>query len=99
MPKATNLDGLQLPCPLHGRVKPPLRAVNATTQAAFSGYRIRFIKSDVAVADAILTVRSQLGSVCECGRWTRSWIGLTPKVHGCDKTGFHSEYVENFAVR
>ena len=42
---------------------------------------------------------SQLGSMCECGRRTSRWIGLTPKVHGCDKTGVHSEYVENFAVR
>jgi uncharacterized protein (TIGR02246 family) len=32
-------------------------AVNGTTQAAFSNYRIRFIKPDVAVADALLTVR------------------------------------------
>jgi hypothetical protein len=35
--------------------------------------------------------------MCECGRRTSSWIGLTPKVHGRDKTGVHSEYVENFA--
>ena len=27
------------------------------------------------------TSRSQLGSMCECGRRTGSWIGLTPKVH------------------
>ena len=32
------------------------QAVNATTQAAFSNYRIRFIKPDIAVADALLTV-------------------------------------------
>src|SRR5713101_1120893 len=30
------------------------QAVNATTQAAFSNYRVRFIKPDVAVADALL---------------------------------------------
>jgi uncharacterized protein (TIGR02246 family) len=36
-------------------------AVNGTTQAAFSDYRIRFIKPDVAVADAILTVRNVNG--------------------------------------
>ena len=37
------------------------QAVNATTQAAFTNYRIRFIKSDVAVADALLTVRNVNG--------------------------------------
>src|SRR5215469_14233361 len=30
--------------------------VNSNTQAAFSDYRIRFIKPDIAVADALLTV-------------------------------------------
>jgi len=34
------------------------QAVTATTQAAFSKYRIRFIKPDVAVADAVLTLRN-----------------------------------------
>jgi uncharacterized protein (TIGR02246 family) len=34
------------------------QAVIATTQAACSNYRIRFIKPDVAVADALLTVRN-----------------------------------------
>ena len=38
-----------------------LQAVNATTQAAFTNYRIRFIKPDVAVADALLTVRNVNG--------------------------------------
>ena len=37
------------------------QAVIATTQAAFSNYRIRFIKPDVAVADALLTVRNVNG--------------------------------------
>lgn len=37
------------------------QAVTATTQAAFSNYRIRFIKPDVAVADALLTVRNVNG--------------------------------------
>ena len=37
------------------------QAVNSTTQAAFSNYRIRFIKPDVAVADALLTVRNVNG--------------------------------------
>ena len=32
------------------------QAVTATTQATFSNYRIRFIKPDLAVADALLTV-------------------------------------------
>ena len=36
-------------------------AVNGTTQAAFSNYRIRFIKPGVAVADALLTVRNVTG--------------------------------------
>ena len=37
------------------------------------------------------TAGSQLGSMCECGRRTSSWIGLTLKVHGRDKTGVHHE--------
>ena len=38
-----------------------LQAVNDTTQAAFSNYRIRFIKRDVAIVDALLTVRNVNG--------------------------------------
>ena len=37
------------------------QAVTATTQATFSNYRIRFIKPDLAVADAVLTVRNVNG--------------------------------------
>jgi uncharacterized protein (TIGR02246 family) len=37
------------------------QAVNGTTQAAFSDYRVRFIKPDVAVVDALLTVRNVNG--------------------------------------
>ena len=37
------------------------QAVNDSTQAAFSNYRIRFIKPDVAVVDAVLTVRNVNG--------------------------------------
>ena len=37
------------------------QAVNGDTQAAFSNYRIRFIKPDVAVVDALLTVRNVNG--------------------------------------
>jgi uncharacterized protein (TIGR02246 family) len=37
------------------------QAVNGTTQAAFSNYRIRFIKPDIAVVDALLTVRNVNG--------------------------------------
>lgn len=37
------------------------QAVNGSTQAAFSNYRIRFIKPDVAVVDALLTVRNVNG--------------------------------------
>ena len=37
------------------------QAVNGSTQAAFSNYRIRFIKPDVAVADAVLTLHSVNG--------------------------------------
>ena len=37
------------------------QAVTPTTQAAFSNYRIRFIKPDVAVADALLTVHNVNG--------------------------------------
>ena len=37
------------------------QAVNGTTQAAFSNYRVRFIKRDVAVVDALLTVRNVNG--------------------------------------
>lgn len=34
------------------------QAVTATTQAAFSNYRVRFIKPDVAVVDALLTLHN-----------------------------------------
>lgn len=37
------------------------QAVNGTTQAEFSDYRIRFIKPDVATVDAILTVHNVNG--------------------------------------
>ena len=37
------------------------QAVTPTTQAAFSNYRVRFIKPDVAVADAFLTVHNVTG--------------------------------------
>jgi uncharacterized protein (TIGR02246 family) len=37
------------------------QAVNGTTQAAFSTYRVRFVKPDVAVVDALLTVRNVNG--------------------------------------
>jgi uncharacterized protein (TIGR02246 family) len=37
------------------------QAVNDTTQAAFSNYRVRFIKPDVAVVDALLTVHNANG--------------------------------------
>ena len=37
------------------------QAVTATTQAAFSNYRVRFIKPDVAAVDAVLTVRNVNG--------------------------------------
>jgi len=37
------------------------QAVNGNTQAAFSNWRIRFIKPDVAVADALLTLRNVNG--------------------------------------
>src|SRR5215470_682684 len=34
------------------------QAVNSTTQAAFSNYRVRFIKPDVAFVDAVLTLHN-----------------------------------------
>jgi len=37
------------------------QAANGTTQAAFSNYRVRFIKPDVAVVDALLTVHNVNG--------------------------------------
>ena len=37
------------------------QAVNGTTQATFSNYRVRFIKPDVAVVDALLTVHNANG--------------------------------------
>ena len=37
------------------------QAVNGTTQAAFSNYRVRFIKPDVVVVDALLTVHNVNG--------------------------------------
>src|SRR5215510_9827785 len=52
---------------LQGRVAmvkdfgPEAQAVNSTTQAEFSDYRIRFIKPDVAFVDALLTVRNVNG--------------------------------------
>ena|GEM_PF-3228719 len=45
------------------------------------------------------TAESQLGSRCEGGRRTSGWIGLIPKVHGCDETALHGEHVKNLAVR
>jgi uncharacterized protein (TIGR02246 family) len=52
---------------LQGRVAmvkdfgPEAQAVNGTTQAAFSNYRVRFIKPDVAVVDALLTIHNVNG--------------------------------------
>ena len=37
------------------------QAVNGSTQAAFSNYRVRFIKPDIAVVDALLTVHNVNG--------------------------------------
>ena len=37
------------------------QAVNGTTQAALSNYRVRFIKPDIAVVDAVLTVHNVNG--------------------------------------
>jgi uncharacterized protein (TIGR02246 family) len=37
------------------------QAVNDNTQAAFSNYRIRFVKRDVAAVDALLTLRNVTG--------------------------------------
>src|SRR5258706_14660331 len=37
------------------------QAVNRTTEEAFSNYRVRFIKPDVAVVDALLTVHNANG--------------------------------------
>src|SRR5262245_49929061 len=37
------------------------QAVNGTTQAAFSNYLVRFIRPDVAVVDALLTVHNVNG--------------------------------------
>jgi uncharacterized protein (TIGR02246 family) len=37
------------------------QAVNGSTQAAFSNYRVRFIKPDLAVVDALLTVHNVNG--------------------------------------
>ena len=37
---------------------PEAQAVTATTQAAFSNYRVRFIKPDLAVVDALLTLHN-----------------------------------------
>jgi uncharacterized protein (TIGR02246 family) len=37
------------------------QAVNGSTQAAFSNYRVRFIKPDVAVVDALLTIHNVNG--------------------------------------
>jgi uncharacterized protein (TIGR02246 family) len=37
------------------------QAVNGSTQASFSDYRIHFIKPDIAVVDALLTIRNVNG--------------------------------------
>ncbi len=37
------------------------QAVNGSTQAAFSNYRVRFVKPDVAVVDAMLTIHNVNG--------------------------------------
>jgi hypothetical protein len=37
--------------------------------------------------------------MCECGRRTSDRIGLISKVHGCNETAVHGEYVENLAIR
>jgi len=37
------------------------QAVNGTTQATFSNYRVRFVTPDVAVVDALLTVQNANG--------------------------------------
>jgi uncharacterized protein (TIGR02246 family) len=37
------------------------QAVNGTTEAAFSNYRVRFIKPDVAFVDALLTIHNVNG--------------------------------------
>ena len=37
------------------------QAVNGSTQAAFSDYRVRFIKPDIAVVDAVLTLHNVNG--------------------------------------
>jgi hypothetical protein len=37
------------------------QAVRATTRAAFSNYRVHFIKPDVAVVDALLTIHNVSG--------------------------------------
>jgi uncharacterized protein (TIGR02246 family) len=37
------------------------QAVNGSTQASFSDYRIRFIKPDIAVVDALLTIHNVNG--------------------------------------
>lgn len=34
------------------------QAVNGSTQAAFSNYRVRFVKPDIAVVDAVLTLHN-----------------------------------------
>src|SRR6185437_5265389 len=37
--------------------------------------------------------------MCECGGRARRAIASVAKLHGCDKTVVHREYVDNFAVR
>jgi len=58
------------------------QAVNGNTQAAFSNYRVRFIKPDVAVVDALLTVHNVNGpdgTIIPVIRSTFStWPSVTP---------------------
>ena len=37
--------------------------------------------------------------MCECGRWTRTWIGLITEVHTFDETVVDGKHVEYLAVR
>jgi len=54
------------------------QAVNGTTQAAFSNYRVRFIKPDVAVVDALLTVRNVNGPDGRLSPWYQSTFSSWP---------------------
>src|SRR5215471_3720483 len=47
----------------------------------------------------LLRVAWSRPSMCECGRWTRIWIGFITEVHSLNETVVDSKHVEYLAIR